>query len=479
MTKFIQDKKNSIILFIFIFLGIILRFKGLTFQSYWLDELYSATVSNPDKTLLSVWKELVNVGVHPPLYQLILYGWYKIFGFSEFSGRSLSTFIGSLGVICMYFLGKEIYNKKVGLYSLIIASTNVFLIYFSQEVRSYSLLFLLTVLSFIYFFKFIKKFKRKYISLYLLITILMIYTHYFGFYVLIAQFFIYTLYWVKLKEKQKYLIVVAGIALLAIIISLLPLRKNLLRNLSRKSFWIICPPPAFVVYYIKYYFRNVYLIIVYFYVSLISLFSLFNKRDKTDFKFKTIILLIWIGSGYILPYLESVISVPILTVRNTIIVVPAIIVFLAFGVYLIGTKKQGEIIVAIIVFLSIFQLYYMGYYNKINKEQWREVFVDANKINNKIPMFDIVFNGYGYSTYADMLGMDFHIYSIDSLQSDYNSGFLPDSFWVLDAHGDNIAQSELLKNKGLRQVYKISHYEACGVLYSYTPEDDKKNNLKK
>ena len=147
MKEFIKQHIILIGIIVTLIVALVLRFKGLTFQSHWLDELFSASVSNPSHTFFSMYDTTVS-DVHPPLYQTLLWVWYHVFGFTEFAGRALSATIGTLGIYAIYLLGKEFFNKEVGLYAAIIATMNYFLIYYSQEVRSYSLLFLLSTMSY-------------------------------------------------------------------------------------------------------------------------------------------------------------------------------------------------------------------------------------------------------------------------------------------------------------------------------------------
>ena len=48
--------------------AVCLRFSGLTTQSYWMDELFSAGVSKPSNSFSALWQATL-ADVHPPLYQ--------------------------------------------------------------------------------------------------------------------------------------------------------------------------------------------------------------------------------------------------------------------------------------------------------------------------------------------------------------------------------------------------------------------------
>ena len=189
----ILKNKYNVFLVAIILLSALLRLNGITYQGHWHDELFSAWASDPDNSLETVLSRTIK-DVHPPLYQLILWLLYNLFGYSESVGRYLSAIVGIFSIPALYYLGKELVNRNVGLYSSLLASMNYFLIYYSQETRSYSLLFLLTVVTNIFFIKIIKKQNIQTLSLYIFSSILLIYTHYFGFLVLVSQVIYFIFY---------------------------------------------------------------------------------------------------------------------------------------------------------------------------------------------------------------------------------------------------------------------------------------------
>ena len=83
---FVRQHEAALWLLLIVAVAAALRFTGLTFQSYWFDELYSAYYSNPAHSLARVI-ELTLADVHPPLHQLSMWISYKIFGYNEFAGR--------------------------------------------------------------------------------------------------------------------------------------------------------------------------------------------------------------------------------------------------------------------------------------------------------------------------------------------------------------------------------------------------------
>ena len=127
----------------------------------------------------------------------------QIFGQSEFSVRFPALIFGVLSIFMIYKLGKALFNPEIGLISALILAVSPFQIHYSQEARPYSLLMLLSLISTYYFVKFIKskdkenfhyKFdypvhkisnfikNKKNIGIYIVSTLIGIYTHYFIFF---------------------------------------------------------------------------------------------------------------------------------------------------------------------------------------------------------------------------------------------------------------------------------------------------------
>lgn len=465
-------KANIIILGLIVTLivAIILRFKGLTFQSHWNDELWSVYASMPDRNFWSMYDMTVE-DVHPPLYQSLLWAWYHAFGFNEYVGRSLSAIIGSLGVFSVYLLGKTFFNKEVGLYAAIIASMNEFLIFYSQEVRSYSLLFLLSTVSYIYLFRVLNDYNKKNFILYLFFSVTLMYIHYFGLFLLATQVFVFIYYFVKDKENRKLLAILAIITSVVLIVSLLPLMEYILSHEGKKAFWIKSPTEWFALDYIKSYVKSQYLEGVFLLMITFSLIYLFRKIEHKTYKTAIIVLLIWIVIGYALPYIRSVTAIPLLTQRNTIMLIPALILLVSYGIYLMRDIVLKIASVGIIIFFSIYQLNYSNYYGKVTKQQWREVLQTIKQTNGDMPIYTFDKGQYApyikYIAYNKMLSLNLGIQPISNIEKELENNSLPSCFLVVDSHGDHISKAKTLQDKTIEKVLEIKKHRAKAVIYSY------------
>jgi mannosyltransferase len=84
----------------------------------------------------------------PPLYFFLLVPFY-ILSRSEWTLRLVSVISGIISIPLIYLLGKRLFNKKIGLISALLLAISPFHLYYSQELRPYSL-FLFFSLQFFY-----------------------------------------------------------------------------------------------------------------------------------------------------------------------------------------------------------------------------------------------------------------------------------------------------------------------------------------
>ena len=76
-----------------------------------------------------------------------------IFGEGEIWSRLPSVIFGSGSVFIAYLLGKELFNKKVGLYVAVLVCFSLYSIFWSRVVRAYTLFSFFYLLSILFFFK--------------------------------------------------------------------------------------------------------------------------------------------------------------------------------------------------------------------------------------------------------------------------------------------------------------------------------------
>ncbi len=182
--------------------------KNLLLQNYitrgfWGDEAWTAVISR-----LSI-PEIIQVtgqDFHPPLYYLLVHGFMRIFGESEWI-RALSTFFFILTLIPLYFFAKKITNKTVAWVSTTLIGFSPILFIYAFEARSYAFLTFMSVMSTLVFWKAVnlaknrKKPTKETIRAWILYAIIGgfgVYTHYYMWFILASH----GVFWLLSDRRQ-------------------------------------------------------------------------------------------------------------------------------------------------------------------------------------------------------------------------------------------------------------------------------------
>lgn len=169
-----------------LFLNFILKILYIKSQSVAGDEPFS--IYHAQMNVLSIMEQL-RQGNNPPLFEIFLHYWIKIFGINELAVRFPSMIFSSLTVFFIYRIGIRFYTYPFALFSSLIYSFSNYHLFFAHECRVYSLFAFLTTLSMYCFLEIINYSKeRKYLVVLIIADILLLYAHYFGFFVLFTQF---------------------------------------------------------------------------------------------------------------------------------------------------------------------------------------------------------------------------------------------------------------------------------------------------
>lgn len=131
-------------------LALVLRLRGLGHQSLWIDEtLTYRSATAPFAGLLDRIQHMENM---PPGHMYLMNVWVRGFGATDYSLRFPSAMCGVLSVWMMYqfvrrALGTDPFGHRVALAAALLLAVSRFHIAYSQEARSYSLLFFLALVS--------------------------------------------------------------------------------------------------------------------------------------------------------------------------------------------------------------------------------------------------------------------------------------------------------------------------------------------
>ncbi len=130
-------------------LGAVLRFTRLGHQGFWFDEANTALLVHfSPGNMIGLIPQTEST---PPLYYCVAWVWARVFGYGEAGLRSLSAVAGVLTVPVVYAAARELISRRAGLIAAALTACNPFLIWYSQEARSYALLVLLTAVALLAF----------------------------------------------------------------------------------------------------------------------------------------------------------------------------------------------------------------------------------------------------------------------------------------------------------------------------------------
>lgn len=157
--------------------GAILRLYNLGYNSLWLDEATTYTISS--QSFLGIWQSMINGEFNPPLFYWIehIILW---FGNSEILLRIVPAIFGILTIPVFYFIGKEFLNDKIGIVMATIATFSPFLILYSQEARAYSTMLFFVSLSILYYLKATKTNNYKLWIIFGLISAISLWVHFYS-----------------------------------------------------------------------------------------------------------------------------------------------------------------------------------------------------------------------------------------------------------------------------------------------------------
>jgi len=180
-----QDRRTSTILTVALCLVYIAaRLWRLTDSCLWFDELFS--VHAAEHTWNSLFWFVAQDLIHPPLFYAVLKVWIGIGGESLLWLRLLPVFCSALAIVPFLYLCKELkLSNAVTLLALVMLAVNGSLIKYTQTLRMYTMLMFLSIVS---LWLFVRYFNRgKSFAWLLIVNLLLIYTHYFGWLVVGAE----------------------------------------------------------------------------------------------------------------------------------------------------------------------------------------------------------------------------------------------------------------------------------------------------
>ena len=160
------------------------RIWRLTDSCLWFDEIFS--VHAAEHSWDAIWWFVAQDLIHPPLFYVVLKLWISAGGESVLWLRLLPVLFSVFAVIPFIYLCRELkLPPAVKMIALAMLALNGSLIKYTQTVRMYSMLMFLAVLSTWLFARYFYR-GKSFVPL-VIVNLLLVYTHYFGWLVIGAE----------------------------------------------------------------------------------------------------------------------------------------------------------------------------------------------------------------------------------------------------------------------------------------------------
>ncbi len=202
------------------------RFYRLGYHDLWYDEVGTVAYA------AAPWKNW-----NAPFYWIFMHFWVKLFGLSEFSLRFPSLLCSFFSVLLTYLLGKNLFNKKVGVVASLLIGLSPFHLWYAQEARDYSMVLFFGTAASYALFRAVKEEKFVFWLFFILAAVGGFYTNYFYIFLFLAQIL------VLLGVKRFKIGFKETVYFLAVVACFLPYLPRFLYKFYRvwNGFWVLEP----------------------------------------------------------------------------------------------------------------------------------------------------------------------------------------------------------------------------------------------
>jgi mannosyltransferase len=330
MKSTFSNKKYLLKYYIPLFLvaiNFIIKILYLDKMSIANDEPFSICIAQMD--ISSIISQL-SKGNNPPLFEIILHYWIRLWGISPFSTRFLPFLFSVATVYLIYKISLDFFNHRIAILSGLIFTFANYQIYFSHETRVYSLFALLTAISMYAYLSLVKNrgSKTKFIVL-TLANIFLCYSHFFGIFVPIIQI-VSCLLFKEVRIKISKLCLVSFSILFVSYIPYLKVFFTRFIDSTTKGTWV--PPASFEdLYTMLWRFSNSPVTTIVFITILLmaTIKATLNQHDKISVYTK--IIIVWFIFPYFIMFFSSLkylsFNIPVFLDRY--------VIFISIGFYLL------------------------------------------------------------------------------------------------------------------------------------------------
>ncbi|MGI8588269.1 MAG: glycosyltransferase family 39 protein [Chloroflexia bacterium] len=177
----------------------LLRLYHLGAESFWFDE--ADIVRQAQQPLAGLLTLFTHAGENGPLYTLLLHFWLKAAGTSEAAVRLLPAAFGAATVPVIYYTGKRILSRELGLLAAGLLAVSPFHIWHSQDAKMYTLVVLVTLGSTAIYLRALERGEARWWAAYVLATWVALFAHSMAILILLAQVAATPLLWPHARKE--------------------------------------------------------------------------------------------------------------------------------------------------------------------------------------------------------------------------------------------------------------------------------------
>lgn len=390
MVKIAKLNRGFILLFI-LAIGFFLRFYQISGQSFWRNEIHTL-ISSSQNSIGEIFSERLERG-HSPLYFIFIHFWIKAFGVNELTLRLPSVLFGCFSLVIVYFLAKELFDRKTALFVLLLQSMCAIDVIYAQEARMYTFVGFFALLSNLYLIQYLKaaEARRAIITkrLYLVFSIFCVLLSLSGFLVILPQLlYLLTLIKKNNTKARGILPYLACALILSLFFVLLAAGKkellgsNYPADLTAALRFLACFTPFALGERI---FGNTILgncaLIVYL-VAIGFAFIFFYKKNRGSLRR---LVLFNVLTPPLILILITYTFTKILIPRYIFFISPYLSVIIAYSLLVFFKNKFKYFVILPLALINLVPLRY--YYNEHVKPDWRGV---VNFVSSSFRNFDII-----------------------------------------------------------------------------------------
>ncbi len=303
---------------------------------YWVDEVYSVTVSHSFPFMYHMFREYEN---NMSLYLVILHFWIYVFGDSELATHALSLLFAVITIPVFFALERTLMNKTSSFFGALLLSVSPMFMYSAIETRSYSMLILSVTISSLLFIQLIRKPGYRMAIWYGLSLGLGVYVHYFA--ILIPLVHAFALTRRSLTKKYLQVWLTAGVVATLLIIPLVIFQPHD----KSSGDWIFTPDLQMLWYAFSALFGRGYVIVILAACLYFVFQTRYWKRGAGEDFLAEKLSTAWAFVPVFLVFIFSILVKPVFITRYFSMIVPGAVLFVAVVLRHAGRNRIAKTMV--------------------------------------------------------------------------------------------------------------------------------------